>query len=597
MKILLIGPPSSGKSAIVAVGYAALRRRSAAPRLKARFADRFRLWRIAGAASTPATRYRRQYTLRYVGAASTEDIYITDYPGAAVRAADRAVIRTLLDDLDEADVVIGTRSNGDADPWGPGGWAAWGPALRASLARRASPPALLLVRTQLSQGDQLPTQPPLPGEVATMQGMTAAAVSIRRDQGSVPLLWALANGGPFVSRQLANAARKALESARTADGAPPITPLSQAFSGSQSGPPSREAPLLAEKITVTMLGTSGSGKTTFMIAMVGVLAVGTAKYALATAGDDEAKGHDDQKDLLDQWDDLRMRGMLPLPNDENPRSYRLVFWEDLNPLLNIDWIDYRGRVLEGRTDAPDVADMVNRAAASDCIFLVIDAQFLVNGVSEMNRRSIERETKPDHMSTIVLRAIQQRQEKGLSTTSLVVLVTKADLLNPGGQATREQRQRIQQKLIEDVRTLLPIAFRRGVNSLVALVSVGRFGAAAQGSVDPDQVSPIGLHQPLLFAVIARYWQQQERYRRLAGEAQAAGEGARQQQSELREKKRGWISGPRTHIQIRNLDREADKAARDAERYRAQEELYEKEAAKFAAELIGLQIFRDGSRVD
>jgi hypothetical protein len=586
MKIVVVGPPSSGKSTILGAGFTATRHSPRYLVLKARLIDRFRLRSLARPGAAP-TSSRREYTLYFLRKHPTsEQVKIVDHPGRAARTGDRAARRLLVRDLDEANAVIFAVNAGYDELINDPDFTWWTIFLRASVARRSAPPALLFVRT--SRDGRTVSMPVLDSldTVMVPAGMTAGLVTVSREQAGLPLLWAMANGAGN-SLHISPAAKKALGAFLTV-GRMEIKPLPTAVRPPIVIRRRRKGaldmmPNVIPRITVTMLGVPGSGKTTYMLAMIGTLYQGISGYGLSIGGDrDDA--YDKMTVLMEEWSALRERGALPPPTDNNPRTYPLIFGHGMTPLLGIDWIDYRGGVLAGSRTESDVADMVGRVAASDCIYLVLDAQFLTDGVTGRNRLSIERDTRVEKLSAIARQAAYWRLDQHRSATSMVILITKSDLLRNSDVPPQELADR----LVEDVRQLLPVAFDKGVISMIAPVTVGRFRSPAQQTVQPDLVAPRGLHRPLIFSILAHRWQQADEYQQKIDHDRA------ELDQILRD--RGNQRGRWNPIPGMRLDWQARKRNQEISEHAAMKDWYEDWARELVDELSSLLIFRDGERV-
>jgi hypothetical protein len=243
---------------------------------------------------------------------------------------------------------------------------------------------------------------------------------------------------------------------------------------------------MSDRITVTMLGTSKSGKTTYLLGMYATLSAGQDGFFL------HADDPDLDLDLSESWDALMDEGLLPPPTPNEPKTYPFVFKSGLTRLLDIDWLDYRGGAMTDRTTASDAERLVSRLAASDSIYLTLDGALLAQGVDERSFLTARRHTKAERMTWFV----QNAASKLGRVPSLVVLVTKFDLVAarcPDGAAAVESA-------IDAARDILPIAFETGVTALICPVSLGDLGMPVAERVDPTSVAPRWVHKPMLFSM-------------------------------------------------------------------------------------------------
>lgn len=247
------------------------------------------------------------------------------------------------------------------------------------------------------------------------------------------------------------------------------------------------------QITMTMLGTTGSGKSTYLLGMYAKMSAGFAGYFVVS------KDMDQDLELSDAWDLLEDRGELPPPTTEDSyKPYSFVFKQGLTPLLGIDCMDYRGGALDGKEDsALDVALLRERLRESDSIYLVLDGERVRDWIDDRTQLDrVQRKMKIRRMSGLVHEAVDRRNERGLPPPSLVLLITKADLVDDGGR-----RHRNFHEVAKMIHELVPVAAVDGVTALICPVQLGTFGTGDKDRVDVDDIEPLGLHRPLLFSLM------------------------------------------------------------------------------------------------
>ncbi|GGV29886.1 hypothetical protein [Streptomyces spectabilis] len=250
------------------------------------------------------------------------------------------------------------------------------------------------------------------------------------------------------------------------------------------------------QITVTMLGPSLSGKTTFLLGMYSVLSAGLNNYFLHACDPDQ------DLDLSEAWDALIDDGLLPPPNEaDRLKPYSFVFREHFNPLLSIDWLDYRGGALDDRVrgEDSDTSALIARLDLSDAVYLVLDGRYLRDPVTPHTVRRVQRASKAQRMTYLLQESMRNRRKADQPPPAVVVLVTKADLVAEARSPA--ERAVIWDQLVEDVTKVLPVCFQQGVTTLVCPVMLGHFGAEETQQVDPQTVRPMGLHKPILFSLL------------------------------------------------------------------------------------------------
>lgn len=250
-------------------------------------------------------------------------------------------------------------------------------------------------------------------------------------------------------------------------------------------------------LTITALGNRGSGKTTFLLGMYAEMSAGRRGYFLS------ATDPDVDLRLAGRWDKLFDDGELPPPNLADNIPYRFRFTDGLTPLLDIDWLDYRGGAIEDERGAEsgDVEGLHQRLVQSDSIYVVIDGTLLVEPVVESARRDIMRQTGLRRISALLQHAIHTRAQldNPPAAPSIVVLVTKADVIPPA-------RLNQLDTLVMELQELISVCFQRGLSTLVCPVSLGHFGLTPAATVRTEDIDPRDLHLPIIYS-LAEYMYQ------------------------------------------------------------------------------------------
>lgn len=253
------------------------------------------------------------------------------------------------------------------------------------------------------------------------------------------------------------------------------------------------------RITLTMLGATGSGKTTYLHGMYATLSSGVNGYFMY------ASDPDVDLDLAEAWGELCTEGTLPLPTAEVPTSWDFRFLHGVLPLLEIDCMDFRGGASTqrgNREDSPeDIALLRARIAVSDAVFLVLDGQHVAQWIADGAHGNRNRATDPMKiagLSRAISGVVGERLEAGEPAPSLVILVTKADLISQGTGMTVREALAVAGK---NLANLVPVVASEGVSAMLCPVQLGKFPGAALSTVDPGAVNPKNLHQPIIFALL------------------------------------------------------------------------------------------------
>ncbi len=244
------------------------------------------------------------------------------------------------------------------------------------------------------------------------------------------------------------------------------------------------------QITVTMLGHTKSGKTTFMIGMYHVLLAGFTEYNLyATDPDQDLR-------LTSQWEKLSQKSVLPDPTDDKPKYYKFVFGRGFQPLLGIDWMDYRGGTLLDETSGadakPDAVELHARLAKSDGIYIVLDGGLVGNYLASRDSDDLDA-LRTTRINSMLRRAVDARPA-GRPLPSFVVLLTKADLI---GKRTGRTPSEVIPDAVTAVERILRPVFDQRVTTLICPVRIGRISPE---DYDQYEISPQWLEKPFIFSL-------------------------------------------------------------------------------------------------
>lgn len=247
---------------------------------------------------------------------------------------------------------------------------------------------------------------------------------------------------------------------------------------------------MTSSITATILGATGSGKSTYLLGMYAKLSQGFHQYFLLT------RDPDVDLDLADAWDLLSDTGELPPPTAENQdQNYRFVLKHGVDPLIEIDWMDYRGGAIRDRNSAQDTQRLRARLDVSDSVYIVLDGGNVAEWLTTDNDSKASRGMEVRRISTMIQNAVDARRARELPAPALVVLLTKIDLVRQAHGALGP----VLAEVVKRLDVLLPVAFSPGVTALVCPVQLGDFGPGRHENVDPRSIKPIGLHRPMIFS--------------------------------------------------------------------------------------------------
>jgi hypothetical protein len=241
-----------------------------------------------------------------------------------------------------------------------------------------------------------------------------------------------------------------------------------------------------DEIKITMLGTTGAGKTSYLLGMYAVMQTGIQGFTLA------AKDMDLDLELIQRWEkliSLKGEDRWPAPNAAAMEYYGFDFSYGFRPLMGFEWLDYRGLALSDRSTEQDVADLVQYLQASACLFLCISGEHLT---SELTPNTV-REIKSDRMNQFVQQYVSNnKQPNSQEPFPVAIIITKYDLCH----------HREREAIIADVKKLFQALFTPNSGWLVMICPVS-LGRDLRDDLDNAKIVPVNVHLPVVFAVYSQ----------------------------------------------------------------------------------------------
>jgi hypothetical protein len=275
-----------------------------------------------------------------------------------------------------------------------------------------------------------------------------------------------------------------------------------------------------------MLGGTGSGKTTYLIGMYAHLSAGLENFFL------HAVNHDVDIELSSAWSAMIEDGLLPQANTEEGgiQTYDFIFRYGLDPLLTLNWIDYRGGALRDRSEKQDVSSLLSRLSQSDSVYITLDGALLADVLTTDRGADRRLQDAVGRYARLISEISDKRREEDLIPPSIVVLVTKGDLLRPllPGNA-QERRQQVREWMVD----LLKQCFRDDWDTAVCIVSIGSIGRPSSSRVDPNTIDPASIHKPMVFSLYSYYRRAAVAFRHEVNRVQEAGTDRLKQRDEIR----------------------------------------------------------------
>ena len=241
-----------------------------------------------------------------------------------------------------------------------------------------------------------------------------------------------------------------------------------------------------EDIKTTILGTTGSGKTSYLLGMYAVMQTGVQGFTLS------ARDMDVGLDLIERWEQLlsiKGEDRWPAPNAGTMDHYTFDFSYGFRAIEGLEWVDYRGLALSDRSSQQDVHDLANYLSQSKCLFLCISGEYLTDKITP----NTVREIKSDRMNQFIQQYISNNHNPTKEQPfPIAIIITKYDLCH----------HRDKQAVIEDIRKLFQALFTPDSGWLVMICPVS-LGKELCEDPDTGNIVPVNNHLPIVFAVYSQ----------------------------------------------------------------------------------------------
>lgn len=216
-----------------------------------------------------------------------------------------------------------------------------------------------------------------------------------------------------------------------------------------------------------------------------------------------ADDHDIDLDLSTAWSAMIEEGILPPPtNQDQLMIYPFTFRFGMDPLLRLDWIDYRGGAIRDRKGTGDADAVLARLVESDSVYVTLDGALLADHLSDIGNASVRLRDVVGRYSRMIADIADKRREQQLIPPSIVVLITKGDLLRPVLPGEGLTRRRQLSALVRE--ELFSQYFRHDWDTAVCVATIGNIGRPIGQVVDVNAVDPAGLHKPMIFSLFSFY---------------------------------------------------------------------------------------------
>lgn len=233
---------------------------------------------------------------------------------------------------------------------------------------------------------------------------------------------------------------------------------------------------MRDTIKITMLGNSRAGKTAYLAGMFGYMSASIAiedtnDFFSITYGE---KFKDKYTELMKMWEELINKAIVPTPTGSEETfiiPYSFTFNYNSEPLVNFDWIDYRGGALN-QLGTSEGEELLETVVESDCIILCVSAENLTKPIvkedGKVNMNSLLKLNTssgiPLERINTFLNRVEQNNRNSKSNIPIVIMITKYDLLMDSsnisyGESIQPRNVRKQDEIIRDIQYLFKPLFR------------------------------------------------------------------------------------------------------------------------------------------
>ena len=241
---------------------------------------------------------------------------------------------------------------------------------------------------------------------------------------------------------------------------------------------------MSEKIKILMLGDSSSGKTCFMLGMYAAIQNGS-KFSLKATDPDEGIR------LTALWSAIvDNSGIKRWPRGtDTPQIYNFELCYAYKPLMEFEWLDYRGGSMLDISSDDNVRTLRNYAAESNGLFFCISGKDLREPVTEANLQNIAIKSKANLMGQYLQYLNINRRPARKKSFPIIIMVTKYDYCY----------HRNKRELMEDVKKMFPPLFAPNSDWLVMICPVTLGKELAEDS-DNGKIEPRNLDIPVAFVL-------------------------------------------------------------------------------------------------
>ncbi len=248
---------------------------------------------------------------------------------------------------------------------------------------------------------------------------------------------------------------------------------------------------MKQNIKITMLGTTGAGKTCYILGLYSTMQLGLEGFSLS------CQDMDDDLRLTEQWEQLVFaeegEDRWPSATGNEPHNYAFDFSYGLKPMMGFEWLDYRGGAMSDLSTESDVNTLKTHLVESSCVFFCISGELLKQKLTESQLNIIARRAGVTRMISYLAELAKAKQPTNENPYPVVITITKYD----------QCFQRNKDEILEDIKNIFRIFFQpnSGWLTMICPVSLGKELAENKNT---GQIEPKNMHLPLVFAIYFGY---------------------------------------------------------------------------------------------
>jgi len=235
---------------------------------------------------------------------------------------------------------------------------------------------------------------------------------------------------------------------------------------------------MTQNIKITMLGTTGAGKTCYILGLYSTMQLGLQGFSLS------CQDMDDDLRLTEQWEQLVFaeegEDRWPSATGNEPHNYVFDFTYGLKPMM-------------GLSTESDVNILRTHLVQSSCVFLCISGELLKQKLTESQLNIIARRAGVTRMNRYLAELAKAKQPTNENPCPVVITITKYD----------QCFQRNKDEILEDIKKIFSIFFQpnSGWLTMICPVSLGKELAENKNT---GEIEPKNMHLPLVFAIYCGY---------------------------------------------------------------------------------------------